>query len=142
LPADRQAAYADYLKRYFDFGNVFSKSEADLVALNEEFVPYYAAAEPGVYTLQPGRNGGWMTTAMYMSMGQRHDYRSALKNVTAPVLVLHGANDLQPEEASRAYAAAFLQAQFQVIADATHFPFEEQPPVFAEAVSGFLDQLP
>ena len=75
---------------------------------------------------------------MYFSMGQRHDYRPALKAVTAPVLVLHGALDFQPEQASRIYADAFPNAQFQVIENAGHAAFQTQPQAFAAQVTAFL----
>ena len=72
---------------------------------------------------------------------ERHDYRAALKAVTAPVLVVHGAGDLQPETASRMYAEVFPNARFEVIANATHFPFEEQPTAFETIVGEFLASL-
>jgi pimeloyl-ACP methyl ester carboxylesterase len=79
-----------------------------------------------------------MTWGMYVSMGQWHDYRPALKNVTAPVLVIHGADDLQSESASRLYVEAFPNAEFAVIENAGHFSFEEQPQQFADIVQKFL----
>jgi pimeloyl-ACP methyl ester carboxylesterase len=82
-----------------------------------------------------------MVWAMYISMGRRHDYRDALQDVRAPVLVIHGADDLQTEEASRAYAQAFPNAQFEVIDGATHFAFEEQPETFAQVIGQFLESL-
>ena len=141
LPAAMQADYDAYLKRYFDFGSIFSQSDADLVALNDEFVKYYAAAAGTPLSVQ-GKTGGWMVQAMYFSIGTRHDYRAALKAVNAPVLVVYGANDLQTEKASRAYVAAFPNATFQVIGNADHFVFDDQPDKFAAVVDEFLDNLP
>jgi pimeloyl-ACP methyl ester carboxylesterase len=82
-----------------------------------------------------------MVQAMYMSMGQRHDYRAALKPVNAPVLVIHGEKDLQPEKASRMYAQAFPNAEFKVIGNASHFAFSEQPEEFAAVVGEFLSKV-
>jgi proline iminopeptidase len=146
LPESMRSQYAGYLKRYFSFGNLFSSSEADLAVLNREFTPYYEAALKSKGYSVPASNasddnGGWMVQAMYMSMGQRHDYRAALKTVSAPVLVIHGADDLQPEKASRMYAQAFPNAQFQAIPSASHFPFSEQPEAFASTVGEFLNRL-
>jgi proline iminopeptidase len=141
LPTERRAEFEAYLKDYLNFGNIFQKSEADLIVLNERFGEFYAAVAP-VPELEAGRSGGWMVQAMYFSMGQRHDYRPALTPVSAPVLVIHGANDLQPEAASRVYAEAFPNATFEVIAEAAHFPFAEQPEVFALLVEQFLSTLP
>lgn len=141
LPEEMLADFDGWQKRYLDYGSIFSKSEAELAALSDEFARYYSVANPGPVA-QPGKAGGWMAHAMYFSMGLRHDYRPALKSVTAPVLVLHGADDLQPEAASRMYADTFPNARFEVIEDATHFPFDEQPQLFAQIVGDFLRALP
>jgi proline iminopeptidase len=82
-----------------------------------------------------------MVWAQYISMGQRHDYRFALQEVSAPVLVIHGADDLQSESASRLYEEAFPNAEFAVIENAGHFSFEDQPDEFARIVSQFLARL-
>lgn len=140
LPGEVLADYDDWQKRYLDYGSIFSKSETELAALSDEFARYYAVVEPGALPGQ-GQAGGWMAHAMYFSMGLRHDYRPALKNVTAPVLVMHGADDLQPEEASRLYAESFSNAQFQVIQGAGHFAFDEEPERFARLAGDFLRAL-
>jgi len=140
LPADTQEDYAAYLEEYLDFRNIFSKSEADLAALNEGFGKYYRAVFD-IPTLEQGRSGGWMVWAMYLSMGTRHDYRDALKDVETPVLVIHGADDLQSEETSRIYVDALPNARFHVIEDATHFPFYEQSGEFAMVTGEFLSEL-
>lgn len=146
LPEDMRPEYDAYLKRYLDYGSIFGKSESELASLNAEFARYYAAAlSRKGYAVpvetQPAAGGGWMVPAMYLSMGLRHDYRSALKRVSAPVLVIHGENDLQPEQASRMYAEAFPNAEFQVIKNASHFSFSEQPQEFAQVVGRFLGGL-
>jgi proline iminopeptidase len=126
------------MKDYMNFNTLFQKSEADLLAMNEEFGKYYIQVVEETSMPRQGNPGGWMTWGMYVSMGQRHDYRSALKNVTAPVLVIHGADDLQSESASREYEKAFSNAEFAIIENAGHFSFEEQSDQFAEIVSQFL----
>ena len=146
LPENMKPAYADYLSRYLNFSNLFTHNEKELVALNNEFVPYYQAAIQAKGGSIPASNmsgdvGGWMVQAMYLSMGTKHDYRAALKTVNAPVLVIHGANDLQPEKASRMYADLFPNAQFQVIQNASHFSFSEQPAEFARIVGVFLGKV-
>jgi proline iminopeptidase len=93
---------------------------------------------PADEAIEQGEPGGWMTWGMYVSLGQRHDYRAALKKVTAPVLVLHGADDLQSEAASRLYSDSFPNAQFAVIENASHFSFQQQPEQFAQLVVDFL----
>jgi proline iminopeptidase len=141
LPADMQEEYAAFLDDYLDFKNLFSKSEDDLVALNQDFGKFYTAVTDSPSIPEQGKPGGWMPFAVFMSMGRRHDYRDALKDVRTPVLVIHGTDDIQTEDASRAYVDAFPDAQFQVIQNAGHFPFLEQPEEFAVVVDQFLGEL-
>ena len=140
LPAEQQDEFDAFMKEYMDFNGLFTKSEDDLVAMNDRFGEFYMGS---VETSLPqqARSGGWMVWAQYVSMGQRHDYRPALGDVTAPVLVIHGADDLQSESASRLYVDAFPNSQFVVLDGAGHFSFDEQPEAFADAVQGFLEAL-
>jgi proline iminopeptidase len=140
LPADQLAGYDTFMKEYFDFNGIFRKSEAGLVAMQEKFGEYYlsVAGLSGDQQILQGEPGGWMAWGMYVSMGQRHDYSAALKKVTARVLVIHGARDLQSESASRLYSDAFPNAQFAVIENAGHFSFQQQPGEFADLVENFL----
>ena len=142
MPAGLKRDYEAYLERLFDFGSIFSRSEADLRALNAEFVKYYRAA--GGRTPEgpeAADNGGWMVQAMYFGMGRRHDYREAMHAVAAPVLVIHGGQDLQPEAGSRAFAAAFPKARVAVMPNAGHFAFYDQPEEFAALAGKFLGAL-
>jgi proline iminopeptidase len=142
LPTDQQLEFDKFMKEYMDFNMLFQKSEADLVAMNERFGKYYVQVVDIPTRMPPqGKSGGWMVWAGYVSMGQRHDYRAALRNVTAPVLVIHGADDLQSEAASRMYTKAFPNAEFAVIENAGHFSFEEQPDEFTRVVKEFLSAL-
>ena len=138
LPADMQAEFDAYLKAYLNFGNIFTKSEADLQAANRAFGQYYQLATGQPLPAQAAELGGWMVQAMYFSIGQRHDYRAALQRITAPTLVLHGVNDLQSATVSQGYVDHLVNAQFVTIPDASHFMFEEQPVRFGEAVRTFL----
>ena len=57
------------------------------------------------------------------------------------VLVMHGADDLQSEAATRLYADAFPNAEFAVIEGAGHAMFEEQPAEFARTIAEFLNNI-
>jgi proline iminopeptidase len=142
LPEEMKSNYTEFQKRYFNFNNIFSFSENDLIKLNDEFSKYYAAALTTKGLTMPdmsnSKSGGWMVTGMYFSMGKKCDYRAALKKVTAPVLVIHGEKDLQPESVSTMYVNAFPNAQLKVIKNASHFSFAEQPQEFAQIVGDFL----
>jgi len=141
LPVEEQAEFDEFMKEYMDFNALFKKSDAELVAMNEQFGKYYlqAVKTPVPTPTRQGKPGGWMVWAGYVSMGQRHDYRSALQKVSAPVLVIHGADDLQSEAASRLYSDAFPNSQFVTIENTSHFSFEEQPDQFAGIVKTFLE---
>jgi len=146
LPAEMQEEYEAYMADYFDFGAVFDKSEAELAVMNVGFVKYYQAVYPvgsadtGDDTEVPeeGEPGGWMVQGQYFSLGKQHDYRSALEVVEAPVLVVHGADDLQAEAASRRYAEQFANGRFEVIAGAGHFVYEERREAFVAVVGEWL----
>jgi proline iminopeptidase len=142
LPASAQAEYDRFLKEYLDFGSVFSRSEAELAQRNRTLGEYFLRAEGAGGQTPPIDNGGWMVQAMYFSMGRRHDYRAALKNVQAPVLVIHGEGDLVPERLSRAYADAFPRGRLHVMrgAKADHFLMSEPPDGFSELLTAFLEQ--
>jgi proline iminopeptidase len=141
LPKDKLTEYDAFMKDYMDFNKLFTRSDVDLVKMDEKFGLYYMSVVniPENRLVKQGEPGGWMTWGMYISMGQRHDYRDLMRKVTAPVLVIHGTNDLQSEAASRIYSDTFPNAQFATIADASHFSFQEQPAEFARIVSGFLE---
>jgi proline iminopeptidase len=149
LPDEMQEEYAAFMDEYFDFGSIFAKSDADLMALNRKFGEYYMIAIFGtdyMTEIEEGpsgqsENGGWMVQAQYFSLGLQHDYRGAMKVVEAPVLVIHGADDLQPEEVTRVYVEAFPNATLSVIKGAEHEPYADQPEAFASVVSAFLNEL-
>jgi proline iminopeptidase len=138
LPKEEQPGFDAFLADYLDFPNLFSKSETDLVAINRKLMDYYTMAYPETAQGETGEAGGWMVWAIYLSMGQRHDYRAALTSRAFSVLILHGASDLQSESASRIYLGIYPDARFEVLKGASHFAFEEQSGEFARLVGGFL----
>jgi pimeloyl-ACP methyl ester carboxylesterase len=109
--------------------------------MNNQFGEYYLEAIGETYTEEGKRPGGWMVWAQYVSMGQRHDYRLALAAVSAPVLVLHGVDDLQSEAASRMYAEAFPNSTFDTIPASSHAPFSQNPEEFSRILNQFLEEI-
>ncbi len=146
LPENLKDEYSDYLKQYFSYNKIFSRTESELAELNSRFIKYYKIAlQARGFTLPPKSSledsAGWMVHAQYFGMGRRHDYRNGFEFVIAPVLVIHGEKDLQSEEASRMYADLFPNAEFQIIKNTSHFPFSENPEVFSKIVGNFLQGL-
>jgi proline iminopeptidase len=144
LPAAMQAEFDQWQKDYFDFSGIFKKSESDLQGLNRQFSTYYGAVVKARGLTMPEMSappefvGGWGTHAMYFSMGQKHDYRAYMSAVKAPVLIIHGTNDLQPEASDKAFAATFSNVTYKTINETGHFPFYEKPAEFAEIIRLFL----
>lgn len=65
--------------------------------------------------------------------------RSRLRRIHVPTLVLWGASDAIVSPAyGQAYADAIPGARFQVIPQAGHYPYLEQPEAFVQAVEAFL----
>jgi pimeloyl-ACP methyl ester carboxylesterase len=145
LSAEDQKAYEDFLRDYFNYRNIFSQNEKGLAALNSRYSEFYLKAlqEKGVTVPDKSGDlkeaGGWMVHALYIAMGREYDHRNELKKVTAPVLVVHGENDLSPVAVSAEYADLFPNGTLVVIPGASHFSFEEQPGRFAETVGAFLN---
>lgn len=145
LPESDRAGYDTWLASYLDFGHLFQNDEKQLQAEHLRFADYYGKAtgsKPPPASLHPEDVGGWMPMAVYLSMGRHHDYRDALRRVTAPALVLHGADDPRPEAASREYAQLLPKATFRVIPGSGHFVHLEKPAEFAAAVGEFLAATP
>ena len=142
LPPSMVGDYDAWQARYLDFSTIFSRSEDELASINAGFSRFYQAATQKASPAPPDagapKNGGWMVQAMYFSMGRRHDYREALRAVKAPVLVVHGDQDLQPVEASRSYVDALPNARLKVIRGSGHFLFEDKPDELRTAVESFL----
>jgi pimeloyl-[acyl-carrier protein] methyl ester esterase len=68
------------------------------------------------------------------------DLRPLAPLVTAPTLLVHGANDpLMPLAAAEALAALIPGARLAVFADCAHAPFISRPEEFLERVQDFLN---
>lgn len=139
LPDDRRLAYDDYLSGYFDFNALLSRDEASLSRYFGQFRDFYAAALGTPPVPNDGDAGGFMTVGMFASLGRVHDWRPTFGRISAPTLVLHGADDLQPESDTRLVAGAIPGAQVQVIKGSGHFLPDDAPDAFAQAVLRFLE---
>ena len=150
LPEGEVRDYDRFIEDYLDFGNVFEKSEDDLISMNSKIGEYFLMASNSSDLVPPKNsertNGGWMVQAMYFSMGKRHDYRPALNRIRAPTLVLHATGDILPEAISRSYADGIPGARLSVLRSETdtagHFPFADNPRQFSQIVGDFLATVP
>lgn len=147
LDAAQRVEFQEYMGRYLDFRHLFDRTESELAALHAGFGKFYFAAMGGAGAGAGGAPppspvsspvGGFMPQAVYLSMGRKHDWREAVAAVRAPVLVLHGEHDLQPLAATRAFAAAFPDAEVRVVPGVGHFGHADRPEAFAKEVREFL----
>ena len=138
LPESRRPEYERYLSGYFDFKAFLDRDEASLSHYFGEFRDFYAAATGAPSVANDGDAGGFMTVGVYASLGRSHDWRPAMRRVRAPTLVLHGADDLQPESDTRAVADTIPGARVEVIAASGHFLPDDAPDAMADAVRRFL----
>lgn len=135
--------YELYLKRFFDYGKIFSQSEQSLSRMNFEFGEYYAAAlkTRGKVLSEPFLQrdaGGWVTPALFFSLGRKCDFCPFLRNIKAPTLIVLGKDDLMPAESAKDYSDNIPGSRVVVIEGASHFAFAEKPERFAKVVTEFL----
>ena len=69
------------------------------------------------------------------------DFRNRLAEVSAPALVLCGGRDRANLPAARALAAGLAHAELRIIPGAGHVWNLEQPELFSETVTGWIDGL-
>lgn len=73
------------------------------------------------------------------SLGQ-WDWRSSLKQVKVPALVIHGTLDPLPIDGARSWASVLQNGQLIILEGVGHFPYAEAPDRFFEAVNQFLER--
>jgi pimeloyl-ACP methyl ester carboxylesterase len=79
----------------------------------------------------------------YFSVEPPPDLVTRLSAVTAPVLVIAGAEDCGTGVAAlQALADVFPAGRFAAIERCAHFPWVEQPAAFRDAVDAFLESVP
>ena len=142
LPAADRPAYDAWVEEYFDLDGVFSKTEAELAAKDAELFPFFHAGSgnvPAAVSPPPRLLGAWHARAQYFSMGRRHDYSDALAGITAPTLVVHGGNDLQPIEVANDYAGWIPGSRVVTIQGSGHFPHYTHGEALSPIVREFLD---
>lgn len=136
--------FQEYMKELFDFGTLFSKTEKGLSALHEKLGYFWNEANkkgaPHLPEIEVEENSiaGWPFYAFAFSTGQECDFTGALKNITMPVLILHGDKDLIDASSIGAYRDKIPQSEFHLIPEAGHFILDENPTEVAKIIGGFL----
>ncbi len=145
LPHELHSQYDKLLARYFDFGSIFSRSDAELAELHEGIGGFLLPAmgyDPSHFESGP-TSGGWTVFALYFSSGRAFDFRPAVAGITAPTLIVQGADDDISLAGSRTYEQVIPNAEFVSLGGdndlhAGHFVFDDLPDAFAVAIERFL----
>ena len=138
--------YNKLVSEYFNFRNIFSKSDSDLAELNQQVGKYLLRGfgyDPSILEKGP-KPGGWSTFAAFFGIGTSPNFTKVVENITAPTLILHGVGDVASLRGSRIYEKFIPNTQFVLIncpdtsAVYSHFIFDDCPAEFADAVREFL----
>ena len=106
----------------------FNRGDARAKAVTQELLQL-ADARPATPVLAAGLD--WLRDV---------DLRPQLPKITAPTLLIHGANDpLMPLGAAEALAAALPNARLAAFAECAHAPFISRPDEFLATVHTFLN---
>ena len=68
-------------------------------------------------------------------------FAERVREIAAPVLVLHGAEDPRPPRLAERLAASLPNARLEIIPDAGHVPWLERPDAVRDIVRDFLSQV-
>lgn len=145
MSESEQVEYDEVIKEYFDFGSIFSKTDAELVDVHTRvghFLLPVMGYQLDEFSMTP-RSGGWAVFAMYFSAGKTPDYRPALARITAPTLIIQGEDDGISLPGARTYQP-IRNSEFITIAredpdgQAGHLVFNDSPAEFARVVRKFL----
>lgn len=146
LPEHLLQDYTDFLKRFFDYGSIFNYNEKEHAELNAEFGRFYFSAlqNRGIAVSDTGFSqkdvGGFLTPALFMSLGRSYDYREAFAAVSCPTLVIQAADDPVVTPAGiQSYRKAISNCTVKLINGAGHHCFNDKPEQFAKIVADFLE---
>jgi proline iminopeptidase len=142
LPGSKRADYDDFLKRFFDYGKLFDKSERELQELNFEFIGFFEEAFPSMRALDGCLSvediAGWEPQALFLSLGRQYDLSKAFIGIKVPTLIITGSSDFTSEAEILDTYGKIPNATHRVLPTG-HFAFEEDERDFARVVGDFLD---
>lgn len=146
LPEEDLSDYDALVKEYFNFGSIFSKTEDDLVDLQKRIGKYLlkGMGYKKVEMESIPKPGGWSAFAVYFSTGKLPNFRSAVKQITADTLIIHGMDDILALKGSEEYGNIIPNAKFVSIrchnpsGISGHFFFDDCPAEFGEVFLRFI----
>lgn len=94
---------------------------------------------PVDFTGRTARAAGTVPGLLLGPLGE-YDFWGRLEQITAPALVVHGAEDPIPPAMAREMSRRIPDARFELIPAAGHFPFVESPEALFSSVRRFLNE--
>ncbi|MBG9375072.1 alpha/beta hydrolase [Panacibacter sp. DH6] len=85
-------------------------------------------------------NGYYAQLMTYLNLTKITDKRNIFRNTGTKMLVMKGACDNQPWDATNEYLALFKNSRLMFIPGAGHFIFIEQPQLYTSYILGFLNE--
>jgi len=130
------------------------RSVLDVFSIAPSEIANFSYHAPDKYRIDPskmteqqmaGMKANFATLAVYSRAvnGQDPDLRERLASVKTPTMVVWGESDrVVTPDYGRAYAAAFPNGRFELIAECGHMPQIEQPQRLRELIRAFEQDLP
>lgn len=139
LPEPELHAYKAWLKEFFDYGKLFSRTESEMASLNAGMTRFYALSaglEPEAAAGESELIGGFMMQAVFFSMGKKHDWLKAMGRIACPAVLVSGDLDLSAKADLRQYEA-IPGIFFKEIKGGDHF-ITQDPAGLAPALAEVL----
>jgi proline iminopeptidase len=140
IPAEDSVLRSEILKSAeFKSGNLESYTKLFKLSFKPSF--YYSSSLEKMQLILPADFLAKRKILFFMTKElSAYDFYSNLKNITCPVLVIHGGYDGMPLELSQKIQSHITNAKLVIIKDAGHFPFIDKPKKYNEVVARFLKQ--
>jgi pimeloyl-ACP methyl ester carboxylesterase len=114
-------------------------ARTDRVLLELMYTPEWIAQNPGPYYVLGDPSMPSYAKARHLVASNKHDAWDGLPGITAPTLILHGADDIfSPAANAQLLADRIPRARAELIAGARHAYFHEFRSVASPAVLAFL----
>ena len=85
-------------------------------------------------------NNNWNLSRDFLKSMKSKKPKDTLKNITQPILIIHGEDDSIPQSNAEAMSSIIQNSKCVILKGTAHCPFDENPNEFYPVVTDFLDQ--
>lgn len=86
-------------------------------------------------------NNNWNLSRDFIKKMKNKKPKDILKNITQPVLVIHGKDDSIPQSNAENMSSIIENSECVILEETAHCPFDEKPETFYSLVTDFLDRV-